>query len=158
MSDLTDRLKKNATPAFREGYVRQLLAEWRALEGAATPEPWWHINQEGTNNHAVWADHARQGNSTSYYVGDLATDCEGVWYATEDAAFITTSRTAMPRLIKAAEEVLWQHRPVEVEPSDTICRECSYQLPNGRFFGKVVEWPCPTVEAITTALIGEVHE
>ena len=37
------------------------------------------------------------------------------------------------------------HRPVEIEPSETICGHCSWQLPNGRFFGKVTEWPCPTV-------------
>ena len=36
------------------------------------------------------------------------------------------------------------HRPVEIEPSGTICGHCSWQLPNGRFFGQVVEWPCET--------------
>lgn len=36
------------------------------------------------------------------------------------------------------------HRPVEIEPSETVCARCSWQLPNGRFFGQVVEWPCPT--------------
>lgn len=40
------------------------------------------------------------------------------------------------------------HYPVEVEPSDTICGPCSFQLPNGRFFGKVVEWPCPDMQVI----------
>ena len=40
------------------------------------------------------------------------------------------------------------HYPVEIEPSDTICGECSYQLPNGRYFGEVVEYPCPTICAL----------
>ena len=40
------------------------------------------------------------------------------------------------------------HYPVEIEPSDTICGECSYQLPNGRYLGKVVEYPCPTIRAL----------
>jgi len=40
------------------------------------------------------------------------------------------------------------HAPVEIEPSDTICGECSWQLPNGRWFGKVVEYPCPTLLAL----------
>lgn len=40
------------------------------------------------------------------------------------------------------------HAPVEIEPSDTICRECSYQLPNGKYFGKLVEYPCPTIQAL----------
>ena len=40
------------------------------------------------------------------------------------------------------------HYPVEVEPSDTICGECSYQLPSGSYFGEVVEYPCPTIHAL----------
>ena len=40
------------------------------------------------------------------------------------------------------------HYPVEIEPSDTICGECSYQLPSGSYFGKVVEYPCPTISAL----------
>lgn len=43
------------------------------------------------------------------------------------------------------------HQIVEIEPSSTICRECSFQLPNGAFFGKVTEWPCPTVAALDGA-------
>lgn len=40
------------------------------------------------------------------------------------------------------------HRPVEIEPSSTICGHCSFQLPNGRYFGKIIEWPCPTAVAL----------
>lgn len=40
------------------------------------------------------------------------------------------------------------HTPVEIEQSDTICGECSWRLPNGKFFGKVVEYPCPTLDAL----------
>lgn len=54
----------------------------------------------------------------------------------------------------AAIAVLDLHKPVEVEPSDTICRECSFQLPNGRYFGRLEEWPCPTVRAVESALGG----
>ena len=55
------------------------------------------------------------------------------------------TRTTVPHLVDALEKVLILHKPVEVEPSETICGHCSWQLPNGRFFGKVTEWPCPTV-------------
>lgn len=58
----------------------------------------------------------------------------------------------------AVERVKALHKPVDVEPSDTICGHCSFQLPNGRFFGKVEEWPCPTVRAITEALNGETDD
>lgn len=37
------------------------------------------------------------------------------------------------------------HRPVNTETKGTICRECSFQLPNGRWFGKIVSYPCPTM-------------
>lgn len=40
------------------------------------------------------------------------------------------------------------HYPVDIEPSDTICHECSYQLPSGDYYLKVVEYPCATVLAI----------
>lgn len=36
------------------------------------------------------------------------------------------------------------HHPIEIEPPETICAECSFQLSNGDFFGKIVEYPCPT--------------
>ena len=57
------------------------------------------------------------------------------------------------RLQDAVERVRALHVPVEVEPSDTICRECSVRLPTGRYFGKLVEHPCPTI----TALDGDNH-
>ena len=40
------------------------------------------------------------------------------------------------------------HHPVEIEPSETICAECSFQLPNGHYFGKVVDYPCQTVKLL----------
>ena len=67
----------------------------------------------------------------------------------------TRARTDVPallvevrRLQDAVERVRALHVPVEVEPSDTICRECSLRLPNGRYFGKLVEHPCPTITAL----------
>lgn len=51
-------------------------------------------------------------------------------------------------LSKKIQKVKDLHYPVEVEPSDTICAECSFQLPNGQFFGKVVKYPCTTIELL----------
>ena len=51
--------------------------------------------------------------------------------------------------LRAQLDAAWElHYPVEIEPSDTICGECSYQLPSGNYFGKVVEYPCPTICAL----------
>lgn len=40
------------------------------------------------------------------------------------------------------------HQPVETDRSGTICKHCSWQLPNGSYFGLIVSWPCPTVELV----------
>lgn len=65
--------------------------------------------------------------------------------APEDiAALVAEAET----LRKQIEEVRALHVPVDIEPSDTICSECSYQLPKGDRFGKVVEWPCQTMRAM----------
>lgn len=62
-------------------------------------------------------------------------------------------RTDVPALVATLEAVLELHKPVDVEPCDTICGECSYRLPNGRYM-PTVEHPCPTVTAINEALGG----
>lgn len=65
--------------------------------------------------------------------------------ASQLLALVERVREAEARIEKVRE----MHRPIDIEPSDTICGECSLQLPNGHFFGKVVEWPCETVKALT---------
>ena len=117
------------------------LTEIGARVEAATPGPWTWASHE-TADADKWAvfdatDHA------------IATNSDG-WGP--DAVFIATARNDMPALVAALRGVLEMHQPVEIEPSDTICGECSYRLPNGRYFGKVEYWPCPTVRAITEAL------
>lgn len=79
----------------------------------------------------------------------------GSMWRPSDGTFTAHARTDVPALVAALRAVLDLHRPVEVEPSDTICGDCSFQLPNGRYFGKVEEWPCDTVRAVEAAL-GEV--
>ena len=78
-------------------------------------------------------------------------DHGGEVFTEGDAEFIAHARTDLPALLAAVEDVLALHRPIEIEPSDTICAECSNQLPNGRFL-PVVEWPCLTVTTIEEAL------
>jgi hypothetical protein len=57
---------------------------------------------------------------------------------TNDARFIVTARTAMPKLLSAVENVLALHRS---DPAG-ICHSCEYLS------------PCPTVRAIESALGG----
>lgn len=56
--------------------------------------------------------------------------------------------TAIAELEAAIQRVRDLHVAVEIEPSDTICKECSYRLPTGRYFGKIVEYPCPTIQSL----------
>ena len=52
------------------------------------------------------------------------------------------------RRLRAMEQrVRALHRPVDIEPSDTICGECSYRMPNGRYLQQV-DYPCPTLAAL----------
>lgn len=55
------------------------------------------------------------------------------------------SRAAAPEAVAKVREL---HRPVEIEPSSTICHECSHQLPSGDYAEKVTEWPCATLDAL----------
>jgi hypothetical protein len=63
-----------------------------------------------------------------------------------DAAFIITARTAMPRLVAAVEAVLELHQPVD-RGAGAQCKGCATHV-------TFTWWPCPIVQAITTALTG----
>ncbi|WP_437582708.1 ead/Ea22-like family protein [Paramicrobacterium sp. CJ85] len=122
------------------------LAELERLAKAATPGPWsWCAKQTADGD--SWAvldshDHALAMNTDGWVLDAefiAATDPQTV------LALIERAESAERRIAVVRE----MHRPIDIEPSDTICGECSLQLPNGHFFGKVVEWPCETVKALT---------
>ena len=69
----------------------------------------------------------------------------------EDAELIASAPDRLDRMERALRGVVERHRPIEVEPSDTICAACSNQLPNGRFL-PAIEWPCPDVDVILEVL------
>lgn len=129
------------------------LAEIEGRAGAATPGPWGVNSEVGSNELCNYTVYGIPGVASATWTGDDSpafAHCEGMSRA--DAEFIAAARTDVPALVAALRGVLEMHQPVEIEPSDTICGECSYRLPNGRYFGKVEYWPCPTVRAITEAL------
>lgn len=63
----------------------------------------------------------------------------------KDRALAAAAPDLAARVIALEDEIRALHRPVDIEPSDTICSECSWQHRAGRFFGKVVAYPCPTI-------------
>ena len=89
-------------------------------------------------------DLVKYGAATGPMIGLAINDAAKVLAETE--WWIT--RRENERLHAQLDAVRELHYPVEIEPSDTICGECSYQLPNGRYLGKVVEYPCPTISAL----------
>lgn len=127
-------------------FTRDWIAKREQLEQAATEGPWF---QDAWDPGIV---RGGDGRYWSIFESEMGHDAAA---APSDAAFIADARTSLPAALAALKAVLELHRPVEVEPSDTICGECSFQLPNGRYFGKVVEWPCSTVATIEAALWGE---
>ena len=77
-----------------------------------------------------------------------------------DAEFIAHARTDVPALLDALEKVFRLHPRVVVlhaDPEfgrmedDAICGACIVNH-------EPADWPCPTVEAITTALEGETND
>ena len=126
------------------------LAERKRIHAAATKGVWevgevinWGDENDVpqvpvlSNNRAItWDDHGGE-----------------VFKPEDGTAIVDAHNVTVPALVAMVEAVLGQHRPVEVEPSDTICGGCSNRLPNGRYM-PIVEFPCPTVRALE-AVIGD---
>ena len=120
-----------------------LLGEIQDRADRATEGPWEAYSVPASRREAGYS--AVGVSDTEVQV----TQDVGGWL---DADFIAHAREDVPRLVTALRAVLGAHTPIEVEPSETLCRECSFRLPSGRYLGKLSEWPCPTVRAITEAL------
>ena len=76
-------------------------------------------------------------------IGQRLTEGRIVNVVAQRALFAEVCRLrAMEQRVRAL------HRPVDIEPSETICGECSYRMPNGRYLQPVVDHPCPTTAAL----------
>lgn len=75
--------------------------------------------------------------------------------ATFDPPTVLALIDEIERLRATLDAVRELHRPVDVEPSETICHECSYLLPNGRYFGQITESPCQTLRILDGAGAGD---
>lgn len=132
--------------------IRARLDEIKARADAATEGPWSVHRSERTGTYVTRPD-----------LLGIAREWSLVWQD-GDAEFIAHARTDVPWLIEYARQrdaaltaVLDLHRPVDIEPSETICHGCSTLRGEGksaRYF-PFEDYPCPTVTAITSALGGD---
>lgn len=112
------------------------LAAWRALADAATDGPWEPVTDNHGRKgieHAVWASAADR------YAAEFM-----FWQP--DAAFTAAARSAMPRLLAAAADVLKLH-------AGDVNEDYPHETP---LCGEWGEWvPCTTTKTITRVLTGE---
>ena len=128
---------------------REILARIRKQADAATEGPWEakHHHHLVTKRHVV---------SEIPRVVECEGDGGGGLYRGEDTEFIAAARTTVPALLDALEAVLEIHQ--DGGESQGYLDDGSYgDMPHcctecGSLGEYGVLWPCPTVEAITTAL------
>jgi len=128
------------------------LAGWRETEQAATPGPLEAVTDDHGRgrklDHSVWADHA------GYYFAETVL-------TRDDAEFIATARTALPRLLAAVDAVLKLADGAKVYLSDmpADCSGACWVNPCDCSGVKPpVAWtldPAKVREAITEALAGK---
>ena len=154
--------------------IETRLAEIRARVDAATEGPW----ENDETDPGVWGlEHIIIGNYTARDDFDSPMWEDGT---PEDREFIAASRTDLPALLAAVEAVLELHRKTPVYewcgfdlPSKQECHledDAHIELSNGDWGhvniveawtcdeclhdadDYILDYPCPTVQAITTAL------
>ena len=128
--------------------MREFLDRVRVDLDAATPGPWRSEWDDADKWHSITGAGHDLGGGLWMVCPEVAT-VEGGGDA--DARLIASAPDRLDRMERALRRALDRHKPVEVEPSDTICGACSNRLLNGRFM-PVVDYPCPTVEAIKEEL------
>ena len=144
---------------------RETLARIRAQADAATEGPWapWR-DQDG----ALHMNGLLMVGNADAVIPEGESWVEGVdvnpiahTYTPEDREFIAAARTTVPALLDALEAVLEIHQ--DGGESQGYLDDGSYgDMPHcctecGSLGEYGVLWPCPTVEAITTALEGKTH-
>lgn len=128
--------------------IETWIAERKRILAAATEGPWEAYEGPGREPANILTPQ-----HTPIPMINGCCDGDGYLDNPADVVSIADAHNHLPAFIRGWEAVLDRHRPIEVEPSNTICGGCSHRLPNGRYM-PVVEYPCETVRAIE-AVIGD---
>ena len=123
------------------------LTDWldttQRLDGAATPGPWETVEDAGRRGHITAPVYDPEE-------GAFVTHCEecmGYVLNAANAEWISHARTALPAAVAALRAVLDLHAPDR--EWGHICGHCTDFDTYG---SEWIDYPCPTVKAITEAL------
>lgn len=152
--------------------AHEFLAEQGRLADAATPGPWEFHQDDGSPLDISEVCVPRPDEDMPLSIASLLED--------HDGAFIAASRSSVPRMVKALEAVLAEHRTYGEYDHEDSCPDTSDEHREnyhhesdeiGEFYcellpirklcdscrddeGYRIVYPCPTVTAITAALEG----
>ena len=101
--------------------IKELIAELRALEAKATPQP-WHVMPDGFSK--------RPSPPTVYHTGDelnYVAKCADTWTIErtrnqENAELIAATRNALPQLLSALEALISRSAVMEEATPEMIAR------------------------------------
>ena len=143
-------MSDNSKPT-QNGSLSFELTDWldttQRLDGAATPGPWETVEDAGRRGHITApVDDPEEGAFVTH-----CEECMGYVLSAANAEWIAHARTALPAAVAALQAVLDLHaNDTEYgSPSEPMCEECNRANSEGLTY---IEWPCPTVTAITEAL------
>lgn len=131
--------------------LNEWISERRRIHEAATEGPW-----------AV--DGPAQAGPDDSLIVYPKNDAGAIAYvqpAWDDADSIVDGHNTLPTALTMIEKVLERHRPVrgETRRSPDVCAECDELIGEpGYDCGGVVDWPCPTVQDLSSAIEGATNE
>ena len=136
-------MSDNSKPT-QNGSLSFELTDWldhtQKLDQAATPGPW------------VWSEPDPEWTGDYYGVWERDEDMPPVAathapgeYGKADAEWIAHARTALPAAVAALRAVADLHQPDACWIDRLDCGACSS-------YDECVQWPCPTITAVTEAL------
>ena len=128
--------------------LNHLLGQIDRLDQQATKGPWEKLGSTVESNGTYEDVITTEVDCSSYCYGGRG----GGVLKDKDAEFIALSRTALPTLAQTVRAVLELHEPID-DHIHLRAKICSHRYCVDEALDQM-EYPCPTVQAITDALGG----
>ena len=137
-------MSDNSKPTQNDALsFEQWLGKAERLDAGVTYGPWRAISTGDKGNTFIEAAYVDVLNHDEMGHGHLRH--EYAWMTKEDADWIAWSRTALPAAVAALRAVADLHQPDACWADRLDCGACSS-------YDECVQWPCPTITAVTEAL------